>query len=67
MDLNITKKWNRKMTSILDDCNREFFQFLKEKYPYVANETKLKNALMIVREREGIKGDFTEEYEEIEQ
>lgn len=54
------------MTSIIYEYYQDILKKLKEQYPYVANETKLKNALMIVREREGIKGDFTEEYEEID-
>ena len=41
-------------------------QELKKLYPYIQDETNLKNALITVREREGIEGDFSEEYAEID-
>lgn len=50
------------MTGIIDEYIQDKFDILKKQYPYISNEKKLKNALMIVRDREGIKGDFSEEY-----
>ncbi len=41
----------------------KMLQRLKEQYPYIQNETNLKNALITIREREGIEGDFSEDYD----
>lgn len=54
------------MTDILYDLIPKLLQGLKNKYPYVQNETRLSNALRIIREREGVTDDFSEEYAEIE-
>lgn len=54
------------MTSLLGELYDQVFETLKEQYPYVQNETNLKKALMIIRECEEIKGDFSEQYAEID-
>ena len=55
------------MTSLLQEYYDMVLKALKIRYPYVQNETNVKNALTAVREREGIKGDFSEEYAEIDE
>ena len=55
------------MTSLLHEYYDMILKALKIRYPYVQNETNVKKALIAVREREGIKGDFSEEYAEIDE
>lgn len=55
------------MTSLLHEYYDMILKALKKRYPYVQNETNVKNALIAVREHEGINGDFSKEYAEIDE
>jgi len=55
------------MTSLLHEYYDMVLKALKIRYPYVQNETNVKKALIAVREHEGIEGDFSKEYAEIDE
>ena len=55
------------MTSLTLYIVEKLLQELKKQYPYIQNETNLKNALITIREREGIEGDFSEDYDELDE
>ena len=56
-----------KVPSLIYEFYEQLFEVLKKQYPYVKDETSLKNALITIREREGIEGDFSEQYAELDE